>query len=173
MSLTNATPLEVAKAAQIGSRRLAVLSTDERNAALTAIHQALAAGKDEVLAANKKDLEDANKAAAGGELSQSLVKRLDLGKKGKYEDMLQGILDVRHLEDPSTLAPHIDHPSRICTNTWLTAVFYNAHRITTVFLIHLQWLTNSSQQDYSADPPGRQPHPLQSNLPHRRAPHHL
>lgn len=106
MSLTNATPLEVAKAARIGSRSLAVLSTRERNAALTAIHAALADGKDEVLAANKQDLEDANKAAAGGTLSQSLVKRLDLGKKGKYEDMLQGILDVRELEDPSMSAPH-------------------------------------------------------------------
>ncbi|KAF2267428.1 gamma-glutamyl phosphate reductase [Lojkania enalia] len=100
MSLTNATPLEVAQAARTGSRKLAVLSTGERNAALTAIHNALADGKDEVLAANIKDLEAANKAAAGGTLSQSLVKRLDLGKKGKYEDMLQGILDVRDLEDP-------------------------------------------------------------------------
>ncbi|KAF2735367.1 gamma-glutamyl phosphate reductase [Polyplosphaeria fusca] len=100
MSLTNATPIEVAQAARTGSRRLAVLSTEERNAALTAIHQALADGKDEVLAANRKDLEAANKAAEGGTLSQSLVKRLDLGKKGKYEDMLQGILDVRQLEDP-------------------------------------------------------------------------
>ncbi|PVI00500.1 gamma-glutamyl phosphate reductase GPR [Periconia macrospinosa] len=100
MSLTNATPLEVAKAARVGSRRLAVLSTEERNAALTAIHQALTDGKDEVLAANRQDLDDANRAAAGGTLSQSLVKRLDLGKPGKYEDMLQGILDVRDLEDP-------------------------------------------------------------------------
>ncbi|KAF2273891.1 gamma-glutamyl phosphate reductase GPR [Westerdykella ornata] len=100
MSLTNATPLEVAQAAQLGSRKLAVLSTEDRNAALTAIHQALADAKDEVLAANRKDLEAANKAAAGGQLSQSLIKRLDLGKPGKYEDMLQGILDVRELEDP-------------------------------------------------------------------------
>lgn len=100
MSLTNATPLEVAQAARLGSRKLAVLSTQERNDALTAIHDALAAGKEEVLAANVKDLEAANKAAAGGTLSASLVKRLDLAKPGKYEDMLQGILDVRDLEDP-------------------------------------------------------------------------
>tara|TARA_R110002003_G_scaffold189_3_gene14725 strand:+ start:12115 stop:13545 length:1431 start_codon:yes stop_codon:yes gene_type:complete len=100
MSLTNATPLEVAQAARLGSRKLAVLSTEERNAALTAIHDALAAGKDEVLAANAHDLDAANKAAAGGTLSASLVKRLDLGKPGKYEDMLQGILDVRALQDP-------------------------------------------------------------------------
>lgn len=64
MSLTNATPLEVAQAARLGSRKLAVLSTDERNAALTAIHDALANAKDEVLAANVQDLEAANKAAA-------------------------------------------------------------------------------------------------------------
>jgi glutamate-5-semialdehyde dehydrogenase len=100
MSLTNATPLEVAQAARLGSRQLAVLSTEERNGALVAIHDALAQGKEEVLAANAKDLESANKAAEGGTLSASLVKRLDLGKLGKYEDMLQGILDVKELEDP-------------------------------------------------------------------------
>ena len=101
MSLTNATPLDIAQSAREGSRTLAVLKTEERNAALTAIHKALADGKEEVLAANAKDLEAANKAAAGGTLSASLVKRLDLGKSGKYEDMLQGILDVVELEDPS------------------------------------------------------------------------
>jgi hypothetical protein len=100
MSLTNATPLEVAQSARLGSRQLAVLSTEERNAALVAIHDALAQGKEAVLAANAKDLESANKAAEGGTLSASLVKRLDLGKPGKYEDMLQGILDVKELEDP-------------------------------------------------------------------------
>ncbi|KAF2135014.1 gamma-glutamyl phosphate reductase GPR [Dothidotthia symphoricarpi CBS 119687] len=100
MSLTNATPLEIAQSARVGSRKLAVLSTEERNAALTAIHDALANGKEKVLAANAKDLEAANQAAAGGTLSASLVKRLDLGKPGKYEDMLQGILDVRELDDP-------------------------------------------------------------------------
>ena len=101
MSLTNATPLDIAESAREGSRTLAVLKTEERNAALIAIHKALADGKEEVLAANAKDLEAANKAAAGGTLSASLVKRLDLGKPGKYEDMLQGILDVVELEDPS------------------------------------------------------------------------
>lgn len=101
MSLTNATPLDIAQSAREGSRTLAVLKTEERNAALIAIHKALADGKEEVLAANAKDLEAANKAAAGGTLSASLVKRLDLGKPGKYEDMLQGILDVVELDDPS------------------------------------------------------------------------
>jgi glutamate-5-semialdehyde dehydrogenase len=103
MSLTNATPLEAARAARLGSRKLAVLSTQDRNDALTAIHAALADAKDDILAANARDLEAATSAAEDGKLSQSLVKRLDLGKKGKYEDMLQGILDVRGLDDPSML----------------------------------------------------------------------
>ncbi|KAJ4352984.1 glutamate-5-semialdehyde dehydrogenase [Ascochyta clinopodiicola] len=100
MSLTNGTPLDIAQSAREGSRALAVLKTEERNDALIAIHKALADGKEDVLAANAKDLEAANKAAAGGTLSASLVKRLNLGGPGKYEDMLQGILDVVELEDP-------------------------------------------------------------------------
>jgi len=102
MSLTNATPLEAARAARLGSRKLAILPTEARNEALTAIHDALAGAKEDILTANARDLEAASKAAASGVLSQSLLKRLDLGKKGKWEDMLQGILDVRELEDPST-----------------------------------------------------------------------
>jgi glutamate-5-semialdehyde dehydrogenase len=79
-----------------------VLSPKDRNDALTAMHVALLGQKDKVLAANARDLEAAVKAAESGEaLSQSLVKRLDLGRAGKYDDMLQGILDVRELEDPS------------------------------------------------------------------------
>ena len=100
MSLTNSSPLEVAKAASISSRDLAVLTTQARNDALTAIHGALQEAKDTILAANAKDLELATRLAEDGELSQSVLKRLDLGRKGKWEDMLQGILDVRDLEDP-------------------------------------------------------------------------
>lgn len=100
MSLTDSSPLEVAKAASISSRNLAILPTQARNDALTAIHGALQEAKDTILAANAKDLELAKKAAEDGELSQSVLKRLDLGKTGKWEDMLQGILDVRDLEDP-------------------------------------------------------------------------
>lgn len=100
MSLTDSSPQEVAKAASISSRNLAILPTQARNDALTAIHRALQEAKDTILAANGRDLELATKAAEDGELSQSVLKRLDLGRKGKWEDMLQGILDVRDLKDP-------------------------------------------------------------------------
>ncbi|KAI9048733.1 hypothetical protein LZ554_007564 [Drepanopeziza brunnea f. sp. 'monogermtubi'] len=100
MSLTNALPEDAAKAAKSASHILATLPTSARNDALTAIHSALSASKDEIIAANARDLALAQKAAENGELSSSIVSRLDLAKKGKWEDMLKGILDVRELEDP-------------------------------------------------------------------------
>jgi len=100
MSLTNASPEEAARAAKISSRKLAVLPVTARNEALDTIHSALANARVEILEANARDLEAAAKSAANGELSQSIFKRLDLSRKGKYDDMLRGILDVRDLEDP-------------------------------------------------------------------------
>ncbi|EFY90064.1 gamma-glutamyl phosphate reductase [Metarhizium acridum CQMa 102] len=100
MSLTNATAEAAAKEAKTASFALASLPASARNAALDAIHAALSASRDDILAANARDLELAKKAAADGALSEALVSRLDLGKKGKWEDMLKGILDVRDLEDP-------------------------------------------------------------------------
>ncbi|EEY14193.1 gamma-glutamyl phosphate reductase [Verticillium alfalfae VaMs.102] len=100
MSLTNASPADCAQSAKLASHVLATLPTSARNDALTAIHDALAASKEDILKANAEDVELARKAAADGTLSQSLVSRLDLGRKGKFEDMLKGILDVRDLEDP-------------------------------------------------------------------------
>lgn len=101
MSLTNASPEAAAKAARTASYTLATLAAPKRNDALQAIHDALLASKDAILAANAKDLELAGQAAADGKLSQALVSRLDLGKKGKFDDMLKGILDVKNLPDPS------------------------------------------------------------------------
>jgi len=105
MSLTSANPTEAAHTAKTASHSLATLSASARNEALTTIHAALADAREEILAANARDLELARKAAADGQLSSSLVSRLDLGRKGKWEDMLKGILDVRDLEDPSKYAP--------------------------------------------------------------------
>ncbi|KAL1842004.1 hypothetical protein VTJ49DRAFT_6170 [Mycothermus thermophilus] len=112
MSLTNASPADAAQAAKSASHILATLSAEARNEALTAMYDALAAARDDILAANARDLELARQAAADGKLSQSLVARLDLGKKGKFDDMLKGILDVRDLEDPVgrvTLRTRLDH----------------------------------------------------------------
>ncbi|KEQ83215.1 gamma-glutamyl phosphate reductase [Aureobasidium pullulans EXF-150] len=100
MSLTNGSPASAAKAAKLSSRTLAILSTSDRNFALQSIHDALSASKSDILAANARDLEIATKSAEDGELSQSILKRLDLSRPGKFEDMLKGILDVMGLDDP-------------------------------------------------------------------------
>jgi glutamate-5-semialdehyde dehydrogenase len=100
MSLTESSPTEIARAASIASRSLATLPASARNEALTTLHDALKDARSTILAANAKDVEAATRAAENGELSQSVLKRLDLSRKGKYEDMLKGILDVRELEDP-------------------------------------------------------------------------
>ncbi|KAI5285422.1 hypothetical protein KEM54_000588, partial [Ascosphaera aggregata] len=100
MSLTDSSPADAARDAASAARQLATLSDANRREALSALYDALESQRDAVLAANARDVEAASKAAASGQLRQSLLKRLDLSKPGKYEDMLQGILDVRDLEDP-------------------------------------------------------------------------
>lgn len=105
MSLTNASAEDAARAAKLSSRKLATLPTSARNAALDAVHDALALARSDILAANAKDLELAQKSATDGQLNPSIVKRLDLSRPGKFEDMLQGIKDVRNLDDPGRSAP--------------------------------------------------------------------
>ena len=121
MSLTNASPEDAARAAKVSSRKLATLPTDARNAALDVVHDALASARELILAANARDLELAKKSAANGELGPSILKRLDLSRKGKYDDMLKGIRDVRELEDPGRLTKlHIrliaSSTNSCCTN---------------------------------------------------------
>lgn len=102
MSLTSATPLECALAAKSASHLLAALPATDRNDALTHIHTSLSQARDEILAANARDMALARDAASQGQnqLSAALVSRLDLSKPGKFDDMLQGIADVRALRDP-------------------------------------------------------------------------
>ncbi|KAJ5621186.1 gamma-glutamyl phosphate reductase [Penicillium herquei] len=100
MSLTDSAAIDVARSASLASRQLAVLSNEARNEALTALHYALDQNRSTILAANARDLEAATRAAESGDLNHSVLKRLDLSRPGKYEDMLEGILSVRDLEDP-------------------------------------------------------------------------
>ncbi|KAL5364563.1 Aldehyde/histidinol dehydrogenase [Aspergillus floccosus] len=100
MSLTESSAVDIAKTASVASRRLATLTDADRNEALTALHHALSINKTSILEANARDVEAATKAAENGSLSHSVLKRLDLSRPGKYDDMLQGILSVRDLKDP-------------------------------------------------------------------------
>ncbi|KAH3667382.1 hypothetical protein OGAPHI_003031 [Ogataea philodendri] len=86
----------IAKQAHLASTTLKTLSDKERSLALYKIKEGLEAAKDEILAANRKDME----LAEANHLSSSLIKRLDLSKNGKYDSMCEGVLDVSNLEDP-------------------------------------------------------------------------
>ena len=105
MSLTESAAVDVARSASLASRQLATLPNTARNAALTALHRALDEKRSMILAANARDVDAAIRAADSGSLNHSVLKRLDLSRPGKYDDMLEGILSVRDLEDPSKSAP--------------------------------------------------------------------
>merc|ERR1711939_285617 len=66
----------VARAAKEAFDSSQVLDASERMRALEAVRRGLVEAKDEVLAANAKDLELAGEMVAAGQLSKSLVKRL-------------------------------------------------------------------------------------------------
>lgn len=86
----------IAKKARSAGNILKTISSENRSLILQKIHDSLKENKDLIKAANKLDLENAEK----DQLSQSLLKRLDLFKGDKFDVMLQGILDVAALEDP-------------------------------------------------------------------------
>ena len=97
----------IAKEANIAFAQLKVLTNAERSQALENIHNSLKENKSSILEANKLGLENAK----AKNLSPSLIKRLDLSNPGKFDSMLQGILDVANLPDPVgkvTLARKID-----------------------------------------------------------------
>lgn len=91
---------ELAKAAKSVSRRLATLSSEQKNAALEAIAQALEKDAPEILATNAEDVREAEKLVRGGELSGALLKRLQLDAV-KLADMVRGVRAVAELSDPN------------------------------------------------------------------------
>jgi glutamate-5-semialdehyde dehydrogenase len=102
MSTASLSPVDIARTASLASRTLKAVSGADRNAALTVVHAALEKSKDEILSANQKDMEAAQKLVDAGKMRQSLAKRLLLSQN-KWDGMLEGILDVRDLEDPGII----------------------------------------------------------------------
>ena len=85
------TMLEAARAAK---SRIACLTTQEKNAALNAMADALLAEEDEILTANAQDLE-----AARGTVSEIMLDRLALSS-ARIAAMARGIREVTELPDP-------------------------------------------------------------------------
>lgn len=77
------------------SYRMAALSGEKRNEILAAVREALLEKKEEIFAANARDLENAK--AAG--VAVPVMKRLKFDEQ-KLQDVAKGIEELIHLEDP-------------------------------------------------------------------------
>ena len=88
------TTLEIMQRAKAAAPRLAILGTDEKNAALLAMADALADRCPEILRANEADC-----AAAQGHISDVMLDRLRL-TRDRVSAMAQGIRQVAALPDP-------------------------------------------------------------------------
>ena len=89
----------IAKQAKDASLLMAPLSTNVKNIALEAIAQNLEQNKDKIFSANNVDLITAKRFVESGEITQATYARLKLDEN-KLRDMIQGIRDVKKLEDP-------------------------------------------------------------------------
>lgn len=87
--------VELAKKAREAARRLAKLSSEEKNRALLRMAERLEAEKEALLRENEKDLELANKAG----LSTALIDRIALNP-GRVQAMAKGLREIVALPDP-------------------------------------------------------------------------
>jgi len=79
--------------------KLSNANTSDKNEALLLMAKALDKNRKKILEANNLDLAEAKKLLQKGELTESLVKRLEV-TDSKIDDMISGIKDVVKLEDP-------------------------------------------------------------------------
>ena len=86
---------ELGKRAKVASRKLAVLSKDEKNKVLKGVAGALCDASEKIIEANKKDMENAR---ANG-MRPAMMDRLALDEK-RIKDMADGVSSVADLPDP-------------------------------------------------------------------------
>ncbi len=91
---------ELALAAKRAGRKLASLSTEQKNQVLLQIAESLERHAAEVLAANAEDAAEAAKLVDRGEMSKALYQRLLLSPE-KYQGMIDGVRAVAKLDDPA------------------------------------------------------------------------
>ena len=88
------TTLDILKRAKAAAPKLAVLSTEQKNAALSAMADALEASTETILAANAEDVE-----AAKGKIGDVMIDRLRLSAE-RIAAMANGVREVVALPDP-------------------------------------------------------------------------
>ena len=85
----------IGKRAKAASKKTAVLTTVERNNALRSVGDALIKHSDEIIEANKIDIENAR----ANRMKPALLDRLSLNGE-RIKSMVEGLLQVADLEDP-------------------------------------------------------------------------
>lgn len=91
---------EIAYGAKKAFDEVSVVDEAQKNTALEKIALRLKEKASEIFEANRLDLEVAKKLVESGELNQSTFNRLKLDEN-KMRDMVQGVLDIAKLPDPS------------------------------------------------------------------------
>lgn len=125
--------LEIAKKARAASLKLAVASSDAKNAALSSIAENLRAQVPEILRANKTDLLAAEKNG----LSKPMLERLALSPE-KIETIAAGVEAVVALPDPvgrvleSTVRPNGLRIDKVSTPIGVIAIIYESRPNVTV-----------------------------------------
>ena len=103
------TTLEILKHAKAARAELSMLDTETKNRALQSMADALLGARDEILAANALDLENAK-----GHVSDVMLDRLRLTPE-RLEGMADGIRQVVHLPDPvGTVIEQKERPNGLC-----------------------------------------------------------
>ena len=101
--------ISLAAAAKKSSRLISGMSTAEKNGILLSIADALEARKDEILAANGSDVEE----AAKNSLHPAMIDRLKL-TEARFSSMVEGVRFVASLPDPvGEVLKNISRPSGI------------------------------------------------------------
>ncbi|MFC1690582.1 glutamate-5-semialdehyde dehydrogenase [Nanoarchaeota archaeon] len=90
---------DMAKKARESSLKLANLDTNTKNKVLEAMAVAIEENTQQILEANKKDLDEAKVLVEKGEMSNALYKRL-VADESKIKQMAESIRSVAKLEDP-------------------------------------------------------------------------
>lgn len=85
----------ISKAAKSASKRLAIMSEDQKNAVLLSMADHIKAAQDDILKANDIDLAQAKKY----DLDEAFVDRLTLNEQ-RIDDMVVGIKEIVELDDP-------------------------------------------------------------------------
>ena len=114
-SASSTAVIEAARKAKAASAVLARTTTKEKDLALITIARSLREKAGEILAANRKDLDIARPFVEGGQMADSLYRRLKLDE-AKLADIIVGIEQVAALEDPIgkvTYAVELDEGLRL------------------------------------------------------------